>query len=1475
MTRFSLSRAAALAILLTCASVAWGQPVLTGGTLPQDDVGTLYPTQQLVSGGTPPYTWNIISGSPPAGINLNSDGSLSGTPTASGASTFTATVTDSASLTSNQATISITIVAAPVISPVSLPVQDAGGYSQTLSATGGIPNYTWSFTGSLPTGTSLNSSTGAISGSASSGVYNFTVTVTDSVGGSGSQAYTVMINPLPVVAAASLPNGEVSAVYSTQTLSASGGSGSYTWSISSGALPGGLSLSSGGQISGIPTTTSGSPFNFTAEATDSLGGFGTQSFTITIIAAPVVTAASLPNGEVGAVYSTQTLTASGGSGSYTWSISSGALPGGLSLSSGGQISGTPTSSSGSPFNFTAKATDSAGGFGTQSFTITVIAGPSITTASPLPAGDAGATYGQTLTASGGSTPYTWSVTSGSLGALSLSSAGVISGTPSAGTYTFTVKVTDTAGGSGTQAYSLTINAAMNIATTTLPAGDNGKFYSQTLAVTGGTSPFTWSVASGSLGPLSLSSAGVISGTPTTGTLHFTVQVTDSASPPTTATSQALTITINGTLSITTTSLSAGDQGSAYSQTLAATGGTTPYTWSVTPGSLPTGVTLNASTGVISGTPSVQGAFSIPVTVTDSIGATAQQTFNLTIHAPLSITTPPTLANGAVGVAYSQTLSATGGATPYAWSVISGSLGQLSLNGSTGAITGTPNGAATLTFTVQLTDAILATTTKQFSITIVSGLTITNAPTLPGGEVNAPYSQTLTAAGGTPPYTWSITTGSQPNGVTLNASTGVLSGTPQASGPFTFTVKVTDNASVTATQQFSLTINSLLTITTAPSLPGGSVGASYSQAIGVSGGVSPYHFSITAGALPAGLSLDPSSGTISGTPSSSGNFSFTVQVIDSASVTASKQFTLALVQGLNITTAPTLPGGSVGTSYSAPLNVSGGTAPYSWLISAGALPAGLSLNPATGTIAGTPTSAGAFTFTVQVTDSASLKATKQFALAIGTGLAITTPSPLPSGSTAAPYSVTLLATGGTPPLRWSLSSGTLPPGVTLGPTGIIGGTPTSPGTFTFSVNVTDNTSLVASQTYSLTISSGLVISTPQLPNGSVNTSYLQTLTAAGGTAPYTWAVTVGALPSGLSLISSSGVIGGKPSVNGTFTFTVKVTDLTGATASKQFSLNIASGLTINSNTLPSGILTQQYSALAGAPVGGTQPYTWKIGGGALPPGLSLNPATGAIAGTPTSAGVFNFTLQVTDSNGATASQAFTISVLPPNLPQITVAGVPETSTAAQQIDFNVTLASAYSLDITGSIAISFAPDAVASADDPAIQFSTGGRTVSFTIPANTTNAIFSTPQIALQTGTVAGTITLTFALQAGGADLPAIPDHSIAIARSAPVITNVAVVTSSNGFQIQVTGYSTPRELTEADVKFTAAAGASLTTTSVTESLTTVGSQWFQSAGSVQYGSQFVLVLPFTASQGNIDAVASVTVTLKNSTGASPSSSANF
>jgi hypothetical protein len=175
----------------------------------------------------------------------------------------------------------------------------------------------------------------------------------------------------PSITTSSLPDGTVNIAYS-QTLAASGGSGTYTnWAITSGALPAELSIaSSTGVISGTSTTAGTS--SFTVQVTDSKGATGSANLSITIQAAPIITTTSLPNGKVNIAYA-QTLTASGGSGTYTtWAITSGALPGGLSLiSSTGIISGTSTTAGTS--SFTVQVTDSKGVTGSLNLSITIAA----------------------------------------------------------------------------------------------------------------------------------------------------------------------------------------------------------------------------------------------------------------------------------------------------------------------------------------------------------------------------------------------------------------------------------------------------------------------------------------------------------------------------------------------------------------------------------------------------------------------------------------------------------------------------------------------------------------------------------------------------------------------------------------------------------------------------------------------------------------------------------------------------------------------------------------------------------------------------------------------------------------------------------------------------------------------------------------------------------------------------------------------
>ncbi|MGA8672643.1 MAG: putative Ig domain-containing protein [Terracidiphilus sp.] len=287
------------------------------------------------------------------------------------------------------------------------------------------------------------------------------------------------------------------------------------------------------------------------------------------------------------------------------------------------------------------------------------------------------------------------------------------------------------------------------------------------------------------------------------------------------TSTSTDLTSSVTLAITTTSLPTGQVGTVYSTTLAATGGKAPYKWVLTSGALPAGLTLNPSTGAITGTPTeTASATVLTVTVTDS--SIPAQSKSVSLSLTVSSSAPPALAisttslpSGQVGTAYAATLAATGGTTPYTWSLTSGTLpAGLALNASTGAITGTPTAAANaiaLTFTVTDSENPAQSKSVSLSLTISSSapapLAITTT-SLPNGQDGNAYSATLAATGGTTPYNWSVSSGTLPAGLSLNAATGAITGTPTATTsatPLTFIVSDSSLPVQTKSINLALTI----------------------------------------------------------------------------------------------------------------------------------------------------------------------------------------------------------------------------------------------------------------------------------------------------------------------------------------------------------------------------------------------------------------------------------------------------------------------------------------------------------------------------------------------------------------------------------------------------------------------------------------------------------------------------------------------
>ncbi len=342
----------------------------------------------------------------------------------------------------------------------------------------------------------------------------------------------------------------------------------------------------------------------------------------------------------------------------------------------------------------------------------------------------------------------------------------------------------------------------------------------------------------------------------------------------------------------------------------------------------------------------------------------------------------------------------------------------------------------------------------------------------------------------------------------------------------------------------------------PAPPGGEVGVAYSDQLTVTGGTSPYAWSVSAGTLPPGLTLGASTGLLSGTPTTAGNYSFTVKVTDHSGLTDTEPVTMSIIAGPSLNFPPPPPGWTR-TVYGDTLTESGGTAPFTWSVTSGSLPPGISLS-ADGNLSGTPTATGTFTFTVQITDANSQTATQATSITVSAGVSTTFPAP-PGAIVGTPYSDTLTATGGTPPYTWSVNAGSLPPGLTLTSAGVLAGTPTTAGSYTFSVNVTDKNNGIATTSITLVVGRR---PDPQLPGpavrGGVGTAYTDTLTATGGTAPYTWSVSAGTLPAGITLNPSTGVLSGTPTVAGTVNFTIRVTDSGSQAATEATSVTIAGG-----------------------------------------------------------------------------------------------------------------------------------------------------------------------------------------------------------------------------------------------------------------------------------------------------------------------------
>jgi len=952
-----------------------------------------------------------------------------------------------------------------------------------------------------------------------------------------------------------LVTGTINSVYAGATLTAANGTAPFMWTAT--GLPTGLTLSSAGMLSGTPTQ-SGS-FNVMVTVTDAAGHTATANLTLNVDLAPTFTSGTSATFTAGTA-GTFTATASGFP-APTFTTTS-MLPAGVTLTAAGVLSGTPGATSGGVYAITITAANGQAPNATQNFTLTVNQTPVFTsgTSTSFVVGSLGNFQ---VTASGFPAP-TFTTTSMLPAGVTLSSAGVLSGTPGAGTqasYPITITASNGIGTSPTQSFTLNVDLAPTFTSgtsTTFTAGSLGTF---TATATGFPVP-TFSTTSALPAGVTLSAAGVLSGTPGPGTgavYPITITAANGVAPNAT---QNFTLTVNQTPVFTSQNSTSFLLGSSGSFQVTASGFPAPTFSTTSP--LPAGVSL-ISPGVLSGTPGAgtQGSYPITITASNGIGTSPTQNFTLNVDLPPTFTSgaSTTFTTGALG---SFTATASGFPAP-TFSTTSALPAGVTLTAA-GVLSGTPGPGTGAVYPITITAAngVAPNASQNFTLTVNQTPVFTSG-TSTTFAVGALGNFQVTASG-FPAPTFS-TTSMLPSGVTLS-SAGVLSGTPGpgTQGPYPITITAQNGIGTNPTQAFTLTVNNAPGFTSLNSHTF-TVGTPGTFTVTTVGNPTPA-ITVTAGAPPSGVSFtDNGNGTatLTGTPApnTGGSYPLTLKAHNGVGTDATQNFTLTVDQAPTITSlSSTTFTESVFSSFT--VMTSGFPTSVALNDGAATLPSGVNFTDngnGTATLSGTPaagTSTGSpYSFTITGNNGVAPNATQNFTLTVNT-------APGFSSSNTTTFAVGTLGSftvtgSGNPKPTLTKTAGTLPTGVTLNDNGngtaTLGGTPAANtgGSYSFTITAHNGVGTDATQTFTLKVNQAPSITSS---NGTTFvTTTLGSFTVTTSTSEFPTPVTLNdggaTLPSGVTFTD-----------NGDGTATLKGTPATGTQGSYPFTITASNGITPN-------------------------------------------------------------------------------------------------------------------------------------------------------------------------------------------------------------------------------------------------------------------------------------------------------------------------